>query len=129
QACGLMCAMSLAAVCVGAAPPSALVMLLAVAPLVLGLGYGPITPASSHVLVRTAPPSRMALTFSIKQTGVPAGAALAGALLPGLAVSVGWHTAFLAVAGIGVAIAIIAQLARETLDVHRVPGRALSITG
>ena len=26
------------------------------APLVLGLGYGPITPASSHVLARTAPP-------------------------------------------------------------------------
>ena len=47
-----------------------------------GSGYGPITPASSQVLARTAPPSRMALTFSIKQTGVPAGAALAGALLP-----------------------------------------------
>ena len=49
------------------------------APVVIGLGYGPITPASSHVLARTAPPSRMALTFSIKQTGVPAGAALPGA--------------------------------------------------
>ena len=75
QACVVMCAVSLAAVCAGAAPPSPLVVLLALSPLLLGLGYGPITPASSHVLIRTAPPSRMALTFSIKQTGVPAGAA------------------------------------------------------
>ena len=33
QACVLMCAASIAAVCAGAAPPSALVVLLAVAPL------------------------------------------------------------------------------------------------
>ena len=49
---------------------------LALAPVIIGLGYGPITPASSELLARTASPSRMALTFSIKQTGVPAGAAL-----------------------------------------------------
>ena len=66
----------------GTALPGAALLALAVAPLVIGLGYGPITPASSHILARTAPPSRMALTFSIKQTGVPAGAALAGAVLP-----------------------------------------------
>jgi predicted MFS family arabinose efflux permease len=69
----------------------------------------------------------MALTFSIKQTGVPVGAALAGALLPALAVSLGWHTAFLSVAGVGVAIAVVAQLARPSLDAHRIPGRTLSI--
>ena len=60
------------------------VALLVIAPLVIGAGYGPITPASSQVLARTAPPSRMALTFSIKQTGVPGGAALGGAMLPAL---------------------------------------------
>jgi len=109
--------------------PAMLLPLLVVAPVVIGLGYGPITPASSQILARTAPPSRMALTFSIKQTGVPVGAALAGALLPGLAVSLGWHTAFLAVSAIGIAIAIVAQLARDSLDAHRIPGRALSVAG
>ena len=43
---------------------------------VVGLGYGPTTPASSVILVRAAPPGMFALTFSIKQTGVPAGAAI-----------------------------------------------------
>jgi nitrate/nitrite transporter NarK len=71
----------------------------------------------------------MALTFSIKQTGVPVGAALAGALLPAVALSVGWHIAFLIVAGAGVAIALLAQLARAKLDTHRVPDRPLSVAG
>jgi MFS family permease len=129
QACVLLCAASLAAVCAGAAPPSPLVALLAIAPLALGLGYGPITPASSHLLIRTAPPSRMALTFSIKQTGVPAGAALAGALLPGLALAQGWRATYLAVVALGILIVVAAQPTRESLDVDRHPGRAISLSG
>ena len=43
---------------------------------IVGLGYGPTTPASSSILVRT-PPRYFSLIFSIKQTGVPAGGALA----------------------------------------------------
>ena len=38
----------------------------------VGLGYGPITPASSHLLIKTTPPSQLSLVFSVKQTGVPA---------------------------------------------------------
>jgi MFS family permease len=125
----LLCAAGLAMVVGYAARPDALVPLLFVAPVVIGLGYGPITPASSQILARTTPKSRMALTFSIKQTGVPVGAALAGALLPALALSLGWHTAFLLVTAVGVAIAIAAQLARQTLDAHRIPERTLSVAG
>ena len=72
-----------------AATPQRLPEALVLAALVMGLGYGPITPASSQLLQRTAAPSRMALTFSIKQTGVPAGVALSGALLPGLTLAFG----------------------------------------
>ena len=129
QACVVMCAVSLAAVCAGAVPPSPLVLLLALSPLLLGLGYGPITPASSHVLIRTAPPSRMALTFSIKQTGVPAGAALAGALLPGLALAQGWRATYIAIAALGIGIAVAAQSTRATLDADRQAGRAISFAG
>ncbi len=129
QVAVVLCATGLAMVVAYAAQPAMLLPVLVLAPIVIGLGYGPITPASSQILARTAAPSRMALTFSIKQTGVPGGAALAGALLPGLAVGVGWHAAFLAVAVMGVVIAIVAQLARPSLDTHRIPGRALSITG
>ena len=50
--------------------------------LLIGVGYGPITPASSAMLARTTPPERYALVFSIKQSGVPLGGALAGLLVP-----------------------------------------------
>ena len=57
---------------------------VALGALCIGAGYGPITPASSHLLALTTPAHRMSLVFSIKQTGVPAGGMLAGALVPGL---------------------------------------------
>lgn len=66
--------------------------------LLIGLGYGPVTPASSDMLARTTPPHRHALVFSIKQTGVPVGGALAGMLVPGLLV---WATGPGAAAGGG----------------------------
>jgi MFS family permease len=84
---------------------------------VIGLGYGAITPASSELLARTAPPGRMALVFSIKQTGVPGGAALAGASLPSLALAIGWRPALLMAAVCGVGIAALAQSTRQRLDV------------
>ena len=84
--------------------PGSAAPLLAAAAFLMGLGYGPITPASSEVLVRTTPTDRMALTFSIKQTGVPAGAALAGASLPGLALLAGWRGAFVAIAAVGLVV-------------------------
>jgi MFS family permease len=109
--------------------PDRAVLLLIVAALVIGIGYGPITPASSHVLIRTAPPGKLALTFSIKQTGVPAGAALAGAALPGLALAFGWRTAFVVIAIAGLVVAAAAQVTREALDADRRPNRRLTPAG
>jgi MFS family permease len=65
---------------------------------IMGLGYGPVTPASSHLLARNAPLGIMALVFSIKQTGVPLGGAMAGAIVPHLVIFCGWRrTALLVV--------------------------------
>jgi len=118
QACVVLCALGVMAM---SSAPEHAVTLLALAALVIGLGYGPITPASSQLLQRTASPSRMALTFSIKQTGVPAGAALSGALLPALALATGWRTAFAFAALTGVVIVAIAQPVRAGLDAERKP--------
>lgn len=52
--------------------------------LLIGLGYGPITPASSQMLARTTAPEHYALVFSIKQTGVPLGGVIAGFGVPPL---------------------------------------------
>jgi MFS family permease len=51
----------------------------------IGLGYWPITPASSQMLSRTTDPRHYSLVFSIKQTGVPLGGVLAGLIVPPLA--------------------------------------------
>jgi len=104
QACVALCALGIAGTAL--AQPGWLPAVAAAA-VVLGLGYGPITPASSHILARTTPASRMSLVFSIKQTGVPAGAALAGAVLPAAALAFGWLGARIgARTGILIALAV-----------------------
>jgi MFS family permease len=89
--------------------------------LVLGLGYGPLNPASSHLLDRVAPPQRRATIFSIKQTGVPLGAVLAGALLPSLALAAGWPAAVAALAAACVMLAALLQPLRAAFDDDRQP--------
>jgi MFS family permease len=115
QICVLLCALGTVMLPLAAFVPITAAWLV-VAALVIGAGYGPITPASSQVLARTAPPSRLALTFSIKQTGVPAGFALGGAILPALALSIGWRWALALLAVSGLFVAIAAQPIRSDLD-------------
>jgi MFS family permease len=118
QAAVLICAAGIAIVVL--TPPHA-VGIAAVAAVVIGIGYGVITPASSHVLARMTPPARMSLVFSIKQTGVPAGAALAGALLPAAALAFGWRGTLAAVGVAGVAVALASEPIRAALDDDRQP--------
>ena len=85
---------------------------------VIGLGYGPTTPASSQILARAAPPSLIALTFSIKQTGVPAGGMLAGALVPTMVLLAGWQVAALAIGVACAALAVLIEPARARYDIN-----------
>jgi len=124
QVCVLLCAAGI--ILVGWLPAS-LAGLLVAAAILIGLGYGPITPASSQVLARTTPAAQMALMFSIKQTGVPAGAALAGALLPVAAITMGWRATLVTVGLAGLLVATVAQSTRKLLDTERTPGKALSV--
>jgi predicted MFS family arabinose efflux permease len=119
QAATLICSTGLAMM---ALVPASAVVLLVIAALLIGIGYGPITSASSELLARTTPPDRLALTFSIKQTGVPAGAAIAGAVSPALAIALGWRAAFLAIAVVGILVAVGAEPTRRSLDLRN-PGR------
>jgi MFS family permease len=84
--------------------------------LLIGLGYGPITPASSQILARTTPPAQMALVFSIKQTGVPVGAMMAGAIVPSLMLGIDWQWSLVVVAMACVVSAALSQPLREALD-------------
>jgi len=97
--------------------------LLAVGAILLGLGYGPITPASSHLLIQTTPAHRMSFVFSIKQTGVPLGGVLAGLLAPKLETMVGWRGTLLVTVVACLMCALLAQVVRAELDADRKPGR------
>jgi MFS family permease len=87
----------------------------------IGLGYGPITPASSHLLARTTPKHQMSLVFSLKQTGVPLGSLLAGAIVPTLLLGLPWQVCMAVVAGVCVGCAAISQPLRDKLDEDRQP--------
>lgn len=97
--------------------PSAVTMVTGA--LMMGLGYGPITPASSHLLARTTPAHRMSLVFSLKQTGVPLGGLLAGLIVPGLAGWTSWQFAFAMVGMACVLCAVAVQALRAGLDSDR----------
>jgi len=121
----LVCAIGIALM---ALTPRSASALLVVAAVMMGIGYGPITVASSELLARTTPPDRMAITFSIKQTGVPAGAAIAGAALPAAALALDWRGAFLLVAAVAAVVAISAQPTRNALDLRNPARKPLSLT-
>lgn len=95
----------------------------AVSAVLLGLCYGPVNPASTHILARVTPAQSRPLYFSIKQTGMPAGVAIAGVLLPWLVAGFGWRTAMLAIGGLAVAVAAAVQPLRRSLDAVRDPRR------
>lgn len=124
QFCMLLCSVGIGLV---ALLPASAVALLVAAAFLLGLGYGPITPASSAVLSRTTPAARMGLTFSIKQTGVPAGAAVAGAVMPALALLAGWRAALLWVTFTGLLAILAIQPVRRMLDTARTPRQTFSL--
>jgi MFS family permease len=91
----------------------------------IGLGYGPITPASSHLLARTTPKNKMSLVFSIKQTGVPLGGMVAGAVVPPLALATNWQASLVAVAGACLLCAWLSQCLRKELDSDRQPNASI----
>jgi len=121
QGCLLTAAVSLWLAAGGTLP------LLVLSALLMGVGYGPVTPASSHVLARTTPPHAMAMVFSLKQTGVPLGGALAGAAVPSLVLLAGWRVALVVVGAACVLAALAAQGLRQQLDGDRDPQRRLGM--
>jgi len=96
------------------------------AAVLIGIGYGMVTPTSSHILVQAAPRERLAIIFSIKQTGVPIGGAIAGALIPPLVLAFGWHQTLLVLAAGCALVAVAMQPARARFDRPGEPVRKTS---
>ncbi len=113
QICLLLCALGLGAISIAFVP------MMIVGALIMGIGYGPVTPASSHLLVRTTPLAMMSIVFSIKQTGVPLGGALAGAVVPHLVIFLGWKISALCVAAFSLSLAYVLRPYRKRFDTER----------
>lgn len=94
QACVLLCALGLALAATGSP------LGLALGAVLIGLGHGLEGPASSQLLVQHVPAARRPLLFSVKQAGVQLGAVAASALLPIVALHLGWRAACAVVVGL-----------------------------
>lgn len=89
------------------------------AALLVGLGYGPTPPAGNQILMSTAPAAHRGLIFSIKQSGVPLGSALAGFLLPFIAERWGWAAALLIASILAAATAVAVEPFRSRIDLKQ----------
>lgn len=86
---GSLAVAALCALAVGAAMATVMqgsAVALVIAGAMLGLAFGPETPASSALLARLARPEQRPLIFSIRQTGNQLGAMLGSLTLPAIAV-------------------------------------------
>ncbi len=110
QVCLLLCAAGIALVATASLP---LVLLGA---MLLGLGYGPVTPSSAIILVSTLPARFRSLGFSVKQTGVPVGAGACGLAIPALVAAFDWQVAAWALAAAAVAGAVLCQPLQRDFD-------------
>ena len=102
------------------------IAVLALGAALISAGSTSATPASSEILARYSPAKIAPLIFSIKQTGVPAGIAIAGALVLPLSAWIGWQQAALVVAGLCVAISLGLQPCRREFDRNRNPEQKLA---
>lgn len=96
---------------------------------VIGSGYGPITPSSSHILVKNTPPRMMSFVFSLKQTGVPLGGVLAGAIVPSLVIYAGWQNAVVSIGLFTISLVLLLGPFRALIDNDCQPNRRISFRG
>ena len=110
QICLGLCALGLFAVATAWLP------LVLVGAILIGMAYGPATPASSQILVALTPARLRATILSLKQTGVPAGGVAVGAFVPAIASSLSWRGAVVALGLVCTVLALGCEAVRERLD-------------
>ena len=89
--------------------------------LVIGIGFGLLSPPASALMMRFSPPARRNLVFSIQQTSVPLGGVVAALVAPLVAVSMGWRWAFMYSIVMLVIAMVLLQIGRPSWDDDRDP--------
>jgi predicted MFS family arabinose efflux permease len=98
---------------VGAWPLLAIVLVrgygaLLVAMFVVGLAWGTVTVLTTKAIVDWFPARRRATAIGLKQAGMPLSGGVAAAMVPPLALAIGWRQAFAALGGLLLASALSA---------------------
>src|SRR3989454_7156048 len=84
----IVIAAGLLAVSAAGSYPTLIVLMI-----VAGFGYGMLNPTSTKAVMAWFPPAQRATVIGLKQVGLPFGGALGAALMPALALAVGWRLA------------------------------------
>jgi len=93
-----------------------------------GAAIGLVNPASSTILLQVSPPRYRSLIFSIKQTGVPLGSAIASVLIPALLQHIHWRDAVL-ILGVGSAfVLVVVAPFRSAYDRDRNPHQRIRLS-
>lgn len=85
-----------------------------------GLANGAMQPAVNLLLARTVDDRRQGLAFGVKQAAIPTSTLLSGLAVPALALTVGWHVAYLVAAGLALLVGAMLVLPGRRL----IPGPA-----
>ena len=105
------------------------VALLLVCGVLLGTAHGLVNPASSAILAVAAPARIRSMIFSIKQTGVPVGGAVAGMLVPAMLLWTSWQYAVLTLALAAAAFVAVLVPFRRAYDNDRRLDQRLHLRG
>jgi MFS family permease len=89
---------------------------------VLGLAYGAIAPASTHLLVPQTPRPVFNLVMSLRQIGVPLGGVLGALFVPPMVGLIGWRATLLTELVPVVAILLLMEVPRRAWDHDCDPG-------
>ncbi len=95
------------------------VAMIGLGSVVLGCGYGLVTPAASHLLNKIVTPSNRNLVFSFRFTGVPLGGIATGLAAPPTALAFGWQQSVLVVIAVSVLLVLAMQPMRDRWDDDR----------
>lgn len=121
---GLVVTMTLGvAIAVAVRTPLVLGLLLTVA----GSTNSLTQPAANLLLVERLPPHRMGISFALKQAGMPLATLIGGALVPTVALTIGWRWAF--VVGAVIAAAGLVALPSDNVDRRQPVGQSAGGAG
>lgn len=101
--------------------------LIGLALFIYGIGFGPIMPSSSDILVRAIPKSELAFTLSLKQIAGPLGITAAGFFIPWMAYHFNFKVGLIAVAVFVIAITFFTNVYRKQEDADRDPKASIKM--